>query len=72
MATFETEVLEVISRTPGVKSFRFKTAQQARFLPGQFFLLTIKIDSKEATKHFSFSNSPTENSYIEFTKRITD
>jgi ferredoxin-NADP reductase len=72
MFEFETEVLQVIDRTPGVKSFRFKAHANADFKPGQFFFVTIKIDGKERTKHFSFSSSPTEKGYIEFTKRLTE
>ena len=72
MIEFETEVLDIIPRTPGVKSFRFKIKEDAGFKPGQFFFVTIKIGDTERTKHFSFSNSPTEKGYIEFTKRITE
>lgn len=68
---FETEVIEIIQRTHDVKSFRFKLKEEIHFKPGQFFVLTILINDMEATKHFSFSNSPTENGYVEFTKRIT-
>lgn len=70
--TFETEVSDIIQRTRDVKSFRLKTKEDVYFKPGQFFFVTIKINSKEKTKHFSFSNSPTEKGYIEFTKRITN
>jgi len=72
MVIFETEVLEIIPRTSNVTSFRFKSADNAEFKAGQFFFLGIKIGEREATKHFSFSNSPTEKGYIEFTKKITD
>ena len=72
MIQFETETIEVIKRTPDVKSFRFRTKEDASFKPGQFFFVTIKIDGEERTKHFSFSNSPTEKGYVEFTKRITE
>jgi ferredoxin-NADP reductase len=72
MIVFETEIIDVIQRVPGVKSFRFKTKDNAVFKPGQFFFVTIKIDGKEQVKHFSFSNSPTETGYLEFTKRITN
>ncbi|MBL7084611.1 MAG: FAD-dependent oxidoreductase [Candidatus Omnitrophica bacterium] len=72
MVEFETEVLEIIQRAPNVKSFRFKIKESIDFKPGQFFFVTIKIDGNERTKHFSFSNSPTEKGYIEFTKRITE
>ena len=72
MVEFETEVSEIIQRTPGVKSFRFKIKKDVDFKAGQFFFVTIKVDNAERTKHFSFSNSPTEKGYIEFTKRITE
>jgi glycine betaine catabolism B len=71
MIIFETEVIEVIDRAPGVKSFRFKTDERLSFKPGQFFFVGIMINGAEKTKHFSFSNSPTEAGYIEFTKRLT-
>lgn len=69
---FETKVIEVIQRTSDVKSFRFTVPDDAEFRPGQCFSVTIKINGKDASKHFSFSNSPTEKGYIEFTKRLTD
>lgn len=71
MIEFETELLDIIQRTPNVKSFRFKIKQDLDFKPGQFFFVGIDISGKERTKHFSFSNSPTEKGYAEFTKRIT-
>ena len=67
---FETTVLDVIKRAPGVKSFRFRIKDPVDFKAGQFFLLTIRINNTESSKHFSFSNSPTEAGYIEFTKRV--
>jgi ferredoxin-NADP reductase len=72
MVEFETEVLGIIQRTGKVKSFRFRTREGLDFKPGQFFLVVLKIGGKERTKHFSFSNSPTEKEYVEFTKRITE
>jgi len=71
MIHFEAEIVDVIKRAPGVKSFRFGVKEDIDFKPGQFFFVGIKIDGAERTKHFSFSNSPTEKSYVEFTKRIT-
>ena len=72
MWEFETEASEIIQRTPQVKSFRFPIRTHGvSYQPGQFFFLTIKIDGKDAVHHFSFSSSPTEKGYIEFTKRIT-
>ncbi len=72
MIEFETEVSDIIQRTHDVKSFRFRTKEDVDFKPGQFFFVTIKIEGMERTKHFSFSNSPTEKGYVEFTKRITE
>ncbi len=71
MLEFETTVIDIIDRTPGVKSFRFKMEVDPYFKAGQFFFVTIKIDGQDRTKHFSFSNSPTEKGYVEFTKRLT-
>ena len=71
MIEFETEVIEIIRRTPDVQSFRFRIKEDVTFRPGQFFFVTIEIDGAEQTKHFSFSNSPTEKGYVEFTKRLT-
>jgi len=71
MIIFETEVIAVIDRAPGVKSFRFKTDKNLSFKSGQFFLINIMVNGQEQTKHFSFSNSPTEVGFIEFTKRLT-
>lgn len=71
MVKFETKVIDVVKRTSSIKSFRFERPEDVDFNPGQFFLFTIKIDGVGVSKHFSFSNSPTEKKYIEFTKRIT-
>ena len=71
MIIFETEIIDIIDRAPGVKSFRFNSSDDLVFQPGQFFFVSIMINGQEATKHFSFSNSPTEKGYIEFTKRLT-
>ena len=72
MFEFDTNVSEVIQRTPNIKSFRFPLKDDhVRYQPGQFFFITIKIRGEEAIHHFSFSSSPTEKGYIEFTKRIT-
>lgn len=72
IVTFETKVIDVIQRTHNIKSFRFVPTKIVDFKAGQFFFVTIKINGEEKTKHFSFSNSPTENNFYEFTKRITD
>ena len=69
---FETTIQEIIPRTHDVTSFRFPKPKELEYKPGQFFFVTIKQDGKELSKHFSFSTSPTETSYIEFTKKLTD
>ncbi|MEW6571586.1 MAG: FAD-dependent oxidoreductase [Nitrospirota bacterium] len=69
---FETKVIDIIRRTHDIKSFRFAAPDDIDFKPGQFFVLTIRTNGRELTKHFSFSISPTEKGYVEFTKRITE
>lgn len=72
MWEFDTELSEIIQRTTDVKSFRFQvSASNVTYQPGQFFYINIKIKDQDADHHFSFSSSPTEKGYIEFTKRIT-
>jgi glycine betaine catabolism B len=69
---FDTKFIQVVQRTPSVKTFRLDTrGQQVDYKSGQFFFITIKINGKEANHHFTISSSPTEKGYIEFTKRIT-
>ncbi len=69
---FETQFKEIIQRTPDVTSFRFPRPSELNYKPGQFFMITLKKDGRELTKHFSFSSSPTEKYHIEFTKKFTD
>ena len=72
MWQFETEFSEIIQRTPTIKSFRFPIrTNEAPFEPGQFFFVKIKVQGLNKIHHFSFSSSPTDSDYIEFTKRIT-
>lgn len=71
MWEFESHVSEIIQRTPHIKSFRFPTKNDVRYKAGQFFFVTIKVHGEDAIHHFSFSSSPTDKGYIEFTKRIT-
>ena len=69
---FETKISQIISRTADVTSFRFPKPAELTYKPGQFFFVTIRQGEKELTHHFSFSSSPTENDYFEFTKKFTD
>jgi ferredoxin-NADP reductase len=77
MWQFETSVLEIIRRTPDIKTFRFgvRDRKNVRYRAGQYFYVVIKIGEQEAEHHFTISSSPTETEkggYLEFTKRITD
>jgi ferredoxin-NADP reductase len=69
---FETEIQEIIPRTADITSYRFARPSDLSYKPGQFFFVTLKQDGKELSKHFSFSSSPTEKGFFEFTKRLTD
>jgi ferredoxin-NADP reductase len=69
---FETKILEIIPRTADITSYRFPRPSELAYRPGQFFFVTIKQAGNELNKHFSFSSSPTEKGFIEFTKRLTD
>ncbi|MBE0480107.1 MAG: oxidoreductase [Dehalococcoidia bacterium] len=72
MWQLDSHLSEIIRRTPSVKSFRFPVWNEAlAYEAGQYFFLTIKVDGNDAVHHFSFSSSPTEKGYIEFTKHIT-
>lgn len=69
---FQTIVEDIIQRTIPVKSFRFDRPQEFDFNPGQWMYVTILINGERQTKHFTISSSPTEEEYLEFTKKITD
>jgi len=75
MWQFETGVLEVIQRTPEIKTFRLDArGRDVRYEAGQYFYVFIKVGEQEAEHHFTISSSPTETEkagYLEFTKRIT-
>ena len=69
---FETKFQEIIPRTADITSFRFPRPPEFTYKPGQFFYVSLKQGERELSKHFSFSSSPTEHGFIEFTKRFTD
>ena len=72
MKEFETKIIDIIDRTPTVKSFRMEYSESGNYKAGQFLMLTLKVGEENVSKYFSFSSSPTEKGYIEFTKRITE
>jgi glycine betaine catabolism B len=69
---FETHLTEIIPRTPDINSYRFPRPTELTYQPGQFLFVTIKQGDNELTHHFSFSSSPTEKNFFEFTKKLTD
>lgn len=73
MMTNEQEAIirAIIPRTYNVKSFRLEVSLRNDFKAGQFLLVNIKTNP-ELKRYLSISSSPTEESYIEFTKKITE
>ena len=68
----ELKIKEIIQRTHNVKSVRLETKENTDFKAGQYMIVTVKADGKDLTRYLSISNSPTEDGYIEFTKKLTD
>ncbi len=63
-------VINVIPRTYNVKSIRVAVDSPAAYKAGQFLRVTLNND-KNLQRYLSISSSPTEEGYIEFTKKIT-
>jgi ferredoxin-NADP reductase len=68
----ELKIKEIIQRTHNVKSIRLETKENVDFKAGQYMIVTVKADGKDLTRYLSISNSPTEDGYIEFTKKLTN
>ena len=68
---FETTVIDIIPRTSDTRSFRFPRPDDFDYKPGQYMMVTIKSGDKELMHPFSISSSPTEQDFIEFTKKLT-
>lgn len=69
---FDTEISDIVQRTYNVKSFRFPRPPSLMYKAGQYMVVTLKIDGQETRKPLSISSSPTEKSFIEFTKKLTN
>jgi len=67
---FETNVIEVIQRTPDVMSIRFEKPSCFNYLAGQYVVLILGDDSNQIKKPFTLSSSPTED-FLEITKKLT-
>jgi len=68
---FTLKVKEIIQRTYNVKSFRLALDAPLEFKAGQFMKVMLG-EGKELEHYLSFSNSPTEIGFIEFTKKISE
>jgi ferredoxin-NADP reductase len=68
---FETYITQIIQRTPDVKSFRFHKPAGMDCSAGQYMIVTIKSEGTELRKPFTISSSPTEQNFLEFTKKLT-
>jgi len=64
-------VKEVIQRTYNVKSIRLDIGGKANFKAGQFLSVTLQ-NNPALKKYLSISSSPTEECYLEFTKKLTE
>ncbi|MFA5063615.1 MAG: FAD-dependent oxidoreductase [Candidatus Omnitrophota bacterium] len=64
-------VKEVIQRTYNVKSIRLDIGGKADFKAGQFLAVTLQ-NNPELKRYLSISSSPTEECYLEITKKITE
>lgn len=66
----DAKIVEIITRTHNVKSFRLEVAQGPDFKAGQFCCVRLSTE-KECKRYLSISSSPTEKGHLEFTKKIT-
>lgn len=71
MEDLKLRLVNIKSRNPDVKTFRFKLNKNIHYKPGQYLLFTLNIKGEDLSKPFSISSSPTEKGFIEFTKKLT-
>lgn len=69
--TFKTEVIDIIQRTPNVKSYHFSRPDSFEYKAGQYLIIFLS-NGKGGTlkKPLTISSSPTE-PFLEITKKIT-
>ncbi|MFV2040666.1 MAG: FAD-dependent oxidoreductase, partial [Candidatus Hydrothermarchaeales archaeon] len=73
MKVWETNFIGKIERAEGTMSFRFKRPSDFSYLPGQYFFVEVEgADGRRLVHHFSFSSSPTNHDFVEFTTRIRE
>jgi NAD(P)H-flavin reductase len=62
------EIIQIRDETHDVKTFRLKTNKNWNFVSGQYFLASLtKEEFKGEKKPFTFSSSPLQKEYLEFT-----
>jgi ferredoxin-NADP reductase len=77
MKQFKVSLIDIIPRGNCDKcfetcSYRFDNPLNMQYKAGQYFFVTIKIEESEYRHHFSFSSSPTELDYLEFSTKLRD
>ncbi len=65
------KLIEIIKRSTSVTSFRLSKPENFDYLPGQYVLVGIDLDNEYIRKPLTLSSSPTDEKYIEFTKKLT-
>lgn len=68
---FEACVEDIVVRASSVKSFRFARPVGFDYKAGQFMFVTLEVGKQMMRKPFTISSSPTEEEFIEFTKKFT-
>ncbi|MDP2044521.1 MAG: FAD-dependent oxidoreductase, partial [Candidatus Omnitrophota bacterium] len=66
----KTRIKEIIRRNYNVKSFRLEIPGAPDFKAGQFLSVVLN-NNPELKRYLSISSSPTEEGYLEFTKKLT-
>ncbi|KON27707.1 hypothetical protein AC481_04100 [miscellaneous Crenarchaeota group archaeon SMTZ-80] len=77
MEQFEARLIDIIPRGNCDQcfetcSYRFDNPLNMQYNAGQYFFVTIKTEDGEYRHHFSFSSSPTELDYLEFSTKLRD
>lgn len=77
MEQFEARLIDIIPRGNCDQcletcSYRFDNPLKIQYKAGQYFFVTIKTEGGEYRHHFSFSSSPTELDYLEFSTKLRD
>ncbi|MCL7475543.1 MAG: FAD-dependent oxidoreductase [Methanosarcinales archaeon] len=65
------QITEIIDRTTNVRSYRFDRPPDFLYLPGQYVMVQVENNGNMIQKTFSLSSSPTEEGYLEITKKFT-